>query len=64
MKKFVKVFQQEEPAIYRIHTEQLNVFIEFLIDFVKPEVIAQNKDIKKKLKKLTSMLQKTKYQKR
>ena len=47
MKKFVKVFQQEEPAIYRIHTEQLNVFIEFLIDFVKPEVIAQNKDIKK-----------------
>ena len=47
MKKFVKVFQQEEPAIYRIHTEQLNVFIEFLSDFVKPEVIAQNKDIKK-----------------
>ena len=43
MKKFVKVFQQEEPAIYRIHTEQLNVFMEFLIDFVKPEVIAQNK---------------------
>ena len=47
MKKFVKVFQQEEPAVYRIHTEQLNVFMEFLIDFVKPEVIAQNKDVKK-----------------
>ena len=47
MKKFVKVFQQEEPAAYRIHTEQLNVFMEFLIDFVKPEVIAQNKDVKK-----------------
>ena len=51
MKKFVKVFQQEEPAVYRIHTEQLNVFMEFLIDFVKPEVIAQNKDVNK-LKKV------------
>ena len=47
MKKFVKVFQQEEPVVYRIHTEQLNVFMEFLIDFVKAEVIAQNKDVKK-----------------
>ena len=47
IKKFVKVFQQEELAVYRIHTEQLNVFMEFLIDFVKPEVIAQNKDVKK-----------------
>ena len=28
-----------------------NVFMEFLIDFVKPEVIAQNKDVKK-LKKI------------
>ena len=47
MKKFVKVFQQEEPAVYRIHTEQLNVFMGFLIDFVKREVIARNKDVKK-----------------
>ena len=47
MKKFVKVFQQEEPAAYRIHTKQLNVFMEFLIEFVKPEVIVQNKDAKK-----------------
>ena len=47
MKKFVKVFQQEEPAVYRIHTKQLNVFMGFLIDFVKPEVIARNKDVKK-----------------
>ena len=47
MKKFVKVFQQEEPAVYRIHTEQLNVFMGFLIDFVKREIIAQNKDVKK-----------------
>ena len=46
MKMFVKVFQQEEPAVYRIHTEQLNVFVEFLIDFVKPEVIAQNTYVK------------------
>ena len=46
MKMFVKVFQQEEPAVYRIYTEQLNVFVEFLIDFVKPEVIAQNTYVK------------------
>ena len=43
----MKVFQQEEPAVYRIYTEQLNVFMEFLIDFVKPEAIAQNKYVKK-----------------
>ena len=47
MKKFVKVSQQEEPAIYRTHTKQSNVFMELLIDFVKPEVIALNKDVKK-----------------
>ena len=47
MKKFVKVFQQEERAVYRIYTEQLNVFMGLLIDFVKREVIAQNKDVKK-----------------
>ena len=47
MKTFVKVFQQEEPAVSRIHTEQSNFFIEFLIGFVKLEVIAQNKDVKK-----------------
>ena len=51
MKRFVKVIQQEEPAVYRIHTEQLNVFMEFLIDFVKPEVITQSIDVKK-LKKV------------
>ena len=33
------------------HAEQVNVFMEFLIDFVKLEVIAQSKDIKK-LKKV------------
>ena len=51
MKKYVKVFQQEEPAIFKVHTEQLNVFMEFLISFVKPEIIAQNKDVKR-LRKL------------
>ena len=29
MKKFVKVFQQEEPAVYRIYTEQLNALWSF-----------------------------------
>ena len=51
MKKYVKVFQQEELAIFKVHTEQLNVFMEFLISFVKPEIIAQNKDVKR-LRKL------------
>ena len=29
MKKFVKLFQQEEPAVYRIYTEQLNALWSF-----------------------------------
>ena len=45
MKRYVKVFQQNEPAIYRIYPEQLNVFREFLVDFIKPEVIAENKKV-------------------
>ena len=45
MKRYVKVFQQNEPAIYRISPEQLNVFREFLVDFIKPEVIAENKKV-------------------
>ena len=45
MKRYVKVFQQNEPAIYRIYPEQLNVFREFLVDFIKPEVIAENKKL-------------------
>ena len=45
MKGYVKVFQQNEPAIYRIYPEQLNVFREFLVDFIKPEVIAENKKV-------------------
>ena len=44
-KRYVKVFQQNEPAIYRIYPEQLNVFREFLVDFFKPEVIAENKKV-------------------
>ena len=46
MKRYVKEIEQQEPAISRIHCEQLNVFLEFLIDFVKPEVITQNKDVR------------------
>ena len=45
MKRYVKVFQQNEPAIYRIYPEQLNVFREFLVDFIKPEVITENKRV-------------------
>ena len=45
MKRYVKVFQQNEPAIFRIYPEQLNVFREFLVDFIKPEVIAENKKV-------------------
>ena len=45
VKRYVKVFQQNEPAIYRIYPEQFNVFRELLVDFIKPEVIAENKKV-------------------
>ena len=42
MKRNVKIFQQAEPAVFRVHGEQLDVFEEFLISFIKSEVLATN----------------------
>ena len=33
MRKYVKIFQKAEPAVFRIHTEQVDVFTEFLTNF-------------------------------
>ena len=33
MSKYVKIFQQAEPAIIRVHTEQVDIFTEFLTNF-------------------------------
>ena len=41
MKRYVKIFQQAEPAVFRIHGEQLDVFEEFLISFIKSEVLKE-----------------------
>ena len=38
MRKYIKIFQQAEPEIFRKHTEQVDVFTEFLTNFIKPEM--------------------------
>ena len=43
----MKVFQQAEPAVFRVHREQLDVFKEFLINLIKPEVLATNNWVSK-----------------
>ena len=47
MRKYVKIFQQTEPSIFRIHTEQVDVFTEFLTNFIKPEVLSELNSIRK-----------------
>ena len=47
MRKYIKIFQQAEPAIFRIHTEQVDVFTEFLMNFIKPEVLSECNSIRK-----------------
>ena len=47
MRKYVKMFQQAEPSIFRIHTEQVDVFTEFLTNFIKPEVLSELNSISK-----------------
>ena len=46
MRKYVKIFQQAEPAIFRIHTKQVDVFTEFLTNFIKPEVLSERNSIR------------------
>ena len=47
MRKYVKIFQQAEPAIFRIHTKQVDVSTEFLTHFIKPEVLSERNSIRK-----------------
>ena len=47
MRKYIKIFQQVEPAIFRIHTKQVDVFTEFLTNFIKPEVLFECNRIRK-----------------
>ena len=47
MRKYIKNFQQAEPAIFRIYTEQVDVFTEFLTNFIKPEVLFECNRIRK-----------------
>ena len=47
MRKYIKIFQQVEPAIFRIHTKQVDVFTEFLTNFIKPEVLSECNSIRK-----------------
>ena len=47
MRKHVKIFQQAEPAIFRIHTEQVVVFTEFFTNFIKPKVLSERNSIRK-----------------
>ena len=42
MRRSVKIFRQAEPAASRIHVVQVDVFTEFLINFIKPEVLSGN----------------------
>ena len=46
MRKYIKIFQQVEPAIFRIHTKQVDVFTEFLTNFIKPEVLSERNSIR------------------
>ena len=45
MKKYVRIFQQAELAIFRIDTEQVDIFTEFLTNFIKPEVLFERNNI-------------------
>ena len=47
MRKYVKIFQQAEPAIFRIHTKQVDVFTEFLTNFINLEVLSECNSIRK-----------------
>ena len=47
MRKYIKIFQQAEPAIFRIYTEQADVFTEFLTNFMKPVVLSERNSIRK-----------------
>ena len=47
IRTYLKIFQQAKPGIFRIHTEQVAVFTEFLTNVIKPEVLSKRNSIKK-----------------
>ena len=47
IRTYLKIFQQAKPGIFRIHTEQVDVFTEFLTNVIKPEVLSKRNSIKK-----------------
>ena len=47
MSRYVKIFQEAEPAIFRIHAEQIDVVTGFLTNFFKTEVFSDNNHISK-----------------
>ena len=46
MKRYVLLFQKNEPAIFRIFPEQLVLFREFVSYFVRPEIIDKHRTVK------------------
>ena len=46
MKRYVLLFQQNEPAIFRIFPEQIVLFREFVSYFVWPEIIDKYTTVK------------------
>ena len=46
MKRYVLLFQQNEPAIFRIFPEQLVLFTEFVSYFLGPEIIDKHRTVK------------------
>ena len=47
LRKYIKIFQQAEPAIFRIYTKQVDVFTEFLANFIKPDMVFECNSIRK-----------------
>ena len=47
LRKYIKIFQQAEPAIFRIYTKQVDVFTEFLVNFIKPDMLSECNSIRK-----------------
>ena len=47
LKQYVMLFQQAEPAIHKLHDNQVRVIREFLACFIKPEILSQCNSISK-----------------
>ena len=47
MIKYVKIFSTGRTCNFRIHTEQVDVFTEFLMNFINPKVLSKRNSIRK-----------------